>query len=99
MPDDSQFDLDAYVDTIDLPPYTFKLGGKQRTLPNFSTLSIQQGVDIDNGKFREVVAKISDDELADLIVNLPGIAANKLSEKWMAHAQVTPGESRASSRS
>lgn len=93
------FDFDAYVDGLTLEPYTFTLGGQLRELPNFQSLSIQQGLDIDRGQIEQVLADVADEDLAHIIVTMPGKAADTLLDRWMKHGQVKRGESKASSRS
>lgn len=95
------FDYDAYGDELDLAPFRFRLGGQERELPHFQTLTPAQGLALDEGGagVRAALVEIAGAELADLLLNLPGFKIDKLMQDWQGHAQLKPGESGASSRS
>jgi len=84
--------LDTLIAETSKEPFQFTLDGEIRTLPHFSTLSPRQALQMDAGNVEDVLAELAGEKLAGKIMDLPGFAADKLIEDWMAHAGNKPGE-------
>lgn len=91
-------DLDVLVAEEAREPFTFRLGGREWSLPHISDLTLRQMRSVDSGDLIDVVREVGGDELADLLLDSKGTAAAGLHVNWLKHAGVGQGESQASSR-
>lgn len=91
-------DLDALIAEADKQPYSFTLGGEERTLPHIETLTYDQLIRAEDD-FLGLVAEVTDDDTAGAIRVLPIFALEELLKRWFAHAGVEVGELLASLRS
>lgn len=89
--------LQQEISDADLEPFEFvDAKGEPRTLPNLRSFSLAFAARLESGD----IAAFDEVEpgLAEEITNLPGFAAAKLINGWLAHGEAS-GESPASSRS
>lgn len=81
------------------PPFPFVLDGEPHELLNVQMLTTEQGLAVEMGGAREVIAEIAGQDMADRLLKLPAHAMTALMEGWLAHAGLESGESAASSGS
>lgn len=95
------FDLAQATADLHMPPFPFKgLDGAAYELPNIKTLSIDLNDRILNGELLEVLVAIGTDDATMAQIKAACLGAlEPFVKAWLAHAEATPGESPASSRS
>lgn len=103
--------LRQVVDDADLPPFEFEdMDGKPRELPHMKTLTSRQAMTALDGDLELALRGDPDrgipgiaPDLADLMLDLPNVAVERLFQEWMAHSGIeldgAPGKSPARSRS
>lgn len=103
--------LRRVIDDSDLEPFEFEdLEGNTRTLPHLQTLTPRQAMQALDGDIESVLRGDPDrgtvgiaPDIADLLLDLPTFAIDKLILKWMEHSEIdagaTEGKSPARSRS
>lgn len=91
------FDVDAIMADVKAP-FDFTVGGKDYHLPNFSTLTTRQALALGRGEVEAVLAEITDQATADVLLDLPGYVGDAITVAWTKHAGEKPGEGKASSR-
>lgn len=85
-------DLDVLVAEESREPFTFRLGGRDWSLPHISDLTLRQMRAVDSGNLIDVVREVGGDELADLLLDSKGTATAALHVNWLRHAGVGQGE-------
>lgn len=94
------FDVRKSIADLNLPPYLFTdAEGIVRQLPNMKTLTTAQAIRLFDGDAVEVLPEVLGTETWTLIAALPAAVLPDLMADWVKHAEVTPGESAASSPS
>lgn len=90
-------DFDVLMAEATYEPYRFTLAGKDRELPHLRTLTMAQLEALDTD-FKETLTELADDELADIVTELPNYALEALVSSWFSHAGLSLGELLASAR-
>lgn len=85
-------DLDVLLAETKNEPYTFTLGGAERTLPHAKTLTVGQLRALDRGEIDEVLPEIADEETSDVVVALPAFALDSLIDRWLKHSGIDMGK-------
>lgn len=94
------FDARQYVADLGLEPYLFTdMDGTVRQLPNMKSLTTADATRIYDGDAMEVLPTVLAEEAWAAITAMPIAALPGLIADWVKHAEVTPGESEASSPS
>lgn len=91
-------DLRQVMDDADLPQFEFTdLAGDTRTLPHMQTLTPRQGMLALDGDLETVLRGDPERDLpgiapdvADLLLDLPNFAVDKLVREWMQHSGMDP---------
>jgi hypothetical protein len=85
------FDVDVYVNELDLRPYRFRMGGKLYELPHASTLTAQQAVDLTIDPLT-TLSQVAGDDLAPKLMALPTAGLEAIVKRWTNAAGVDAGE-------
>lgn len=81
----------------DLAPFQFDgPNGEPLELPHASMMTTEQAVRMDRGDIEGVLRELAGRKVADVVMALPAYATEELTEAWLEHAGMRPGESSAS---
>jgi len=89
-------DLDALDAEANLKPFAFKVGGKERSLPNAKTLTADQVERYDDGKRREVLTELVGPEVVEDLWELRLETLSTFLNAWLLNGGVDLGEGDAS---
>lgn len=80
-----------------LEPFKFDgPDGELLELPHASTMTTEQAVRMDRGDIDGVLRELAGRKVAGVVMALPAYATDALTEAWLEHAGMRPGESPAS---